>query len=203
MFAQCDLSVSPAVSSSPAPDGRAISLVPPLTPEEQLEHAHMMSRQPMGEGEAEVAQAPGRDDGHRQPRSSDAPLSHLQLRDGQVTLTSRPLCGFPVQVSLSFRRPVAQPSLERTVKHTSLCVVFSIFCCVSQFNVKLPNLVVTGVAWNVHVSSRSVCDFLIDPVVHCGRGQRRRRRRGGRGGLQSWRRSSSALFHRSLQLCGR
>lgn len=54
---------------------------------EQLQNAHMMPRQPMREGEAQVAMAPGGGHLEGQPSSSDAPLSRLQLRDGQIVLT--------------------------------------------------------------------------------------------------------------------
>ncbi|KAF3855487.1 hypothetical protein F7725_016210 [Dissostichus mawsoni] len=51
---------------------------------QKLQHAHMVPRQPMGEGEAEVSVAPGRDYWDGQSSASDAPLSRLQLCNGQV-----------------------------------------------------------------------------------------------------------------------
>lgn len=58
-----------------------------LLPGEHLHHAHLVARQPMGEGEAQVAMAPGWQDLDGQSGATEAPLSRLQLWDGQVPST--------------------------------------------------------------------------------------------------------------------
>lgn len=97
--------VSPTVPTCPTPEGGAIPaaaksvteatpagvnsrgtltrvpLVSSLFPDEQLQHAHVMPRQPMGEGETQVAMAPGRDYLDGQSSTTDACLSRLQLGD--------------------------------------------------------------------------------------------------------------------------
>lgn len=73
---QRDLGASPAVRPRPAPHRGAVPVVPP-PPEEHLDHAHMVPRQPMGEGEAERHQAEGRGHGDRETGSSERALTRL------------------------------------------------------------------------------------------------------------------------------
>lgn len=62
VLVQRDSSLSPAMTPGPAPHCRAVPVVPP-PPQEHLDHAHLVPRQPMGEGEAERRRAEGRGHG--------------------------------------------------------------------------------------------------------------------------------------------
>lgn len=77
---QCDLSVPPAVSTSPAPNRRTVLL--PLL-DKHLQHAHVVAGQVVAEGQAQIAVIPGRRERKDQPRSPAgalvAPLGNSEV----------------------------------------------------------------------------------------------------------------------------